>query len=775
MSTRNFVVKNGLTVGNVTIDAASGNLVANSVQAGNIRTNNLLYANGSPWDLQEAAGSNTQVQYNDGTNNFGASANFTFNSATNTLGVTGNANVSGAVNTANINSGTASLAITANGSTTNFYANGVTAFSGNVSAPNFIGNVVGNISGNIVIPGSNTGVVFNDGGNANTSSAFTFNKSSNLVTIGGNLTTDNANLGNLATANYISGTLTTAAQPNITSVGTLSSLDVSGNASAGNLSTGGDLSVTGNASANNLSTTNKVTAGNGLQVTTGALSVLAGNLDVTGNLNVTGNVNYSNVTDLVVGDPLIYLGANNTGDTYDLGIVGSYNQGTYYHTGIARNAADDYWTFFDGVVAEPTTVIDWANAIYPTVKMGNLITTANANIAGTLSVTGNANVGNIGATNAVFTNVSGNGANLSSITGSNVTGEVAYANVANNVAGANVSGQVGNALVAGTVYGNTQSNITSVGTLTSLTVSGTSNVANLNASGAIAANGNITGDYILGNGAFLTGIDATSIQNGTANVRTFNNGNVTISAAGNANIVVVTGTGANVDGYLAVTGNVSGNVFSGNGSGLSAIAGANVTGTVANATYAVSAGTAGTVTTAAQPNITSVGTLTSLSVTGNVSAGNVDGGNLVSANYVSGTLTTAAQPNITSVGSLTSLDVNGNVTANYVSTVGFSSDRANVSVSSGTVIDQFSPSTFRTAKYVISASGDDGYQSVETLLVHDGVDAYITIYGSICSNIAADIIDVSANINGVSGNVALYATAGGANVVVNVVASYIKT
>ena len=43
---------------------------------------------------------------------------------------------------------------------------------------------------------------------------------------------------------------------------------------------------------------------------------------------------------------------------------------------------------------------------------------------------------------------------------------------------------------------------------------------------------------------------------------------------------------------------------------------------VANLNVAT-AGVAGTVTSAAQPNITSVGTLTSLAVTGNISAGNV--------------------------------------------------------------------------------------------------------------------------------------------------------
>lgn len=59
---------------------------------------------------------------------------------------------------------------------------------------------------------------------------------------------------------------------------------------------------------------------------------------------------------------------------------------------------------------------------------------------------------------------------------------------------------------------------------------------------------------------------------------------------------------------------------------------------------------AGTLLTNAQPNITSVGTLTSLSVTGNVSA-----------NYLTGTLLTAAQPNITSVGNLATTTVNGNI------------------------------------------------------------------------------------------------------------------
>jgi hypothetical protein len=109
------------------------------------------------------------------------------------------------------------------------------------------------------------------------------------------------------------------------------------------------------------------------------------------------------------------------------------------------------------------------------------------------------------------------------------------------------------------------------------------------------------------------------------------------------------------------------------------------------------ASTAGTVTTAAQPNISSVGTLSSLTVSGagsmtgltvngagsmasltvsgNVTAGNLIGtliGNISNAVYANtaGTVTTNAQPNITSVGTLTTLAVTGNITGGNVSTAG---------------------------------------------------------------------------------------------------------
>ena len=71
---------------NITSVGTLGNLlVTSNISAGNVLTNNLLYANGTAWDIGGIpAGSNTQIQFNDG-NEFGASANLTFNSITNTL------------------------------------------------------------------------------------------------------------------------------------------------------------------------------------------------------------------------------------------------------------------------------------------------------------------------------------------------------------------------------------------------------------------------------------------------------------------------------------------------------------------------------------------------------------------------------------------------------------------------------------------------------------------------------------------------------------------
>lgn len=80
-----------VTAGTIGINLPNSATFTGTVTAGNIRTDNLLYANGTPWDLQEAAGSNNQIQFNS-SNNFAASGNLTFNPSTNVLNVVGNVN-----------------------------------------------------------------------------------------------------------------------------------------------------------------------------------------------------------------------------------------------------------------------------------------------------------------------------------------------------------------------------------------------------------------------------------------------------------------------------------------------------------------------------------------------------------------------------------------------------------------------------------------------------------------------------------------------------------
>ena len=234
---------------------------------------------------------------------------------------------------------------------------------------------------------------------------------------------------------------------------------------------------------------------------------------------------------------------------------------------------------------------------------------------------------------------------------------------------------------ANTVVDAAQPNITSVGTLTSLGVNGTvtattlvSNIATGTAPLTVTSTTQV---------ANLNVATAGSLVNGNSNVTIVANANVNISSAGTANVLIIKSTGANVAGTLDISGVTTASRFVSNVATGTAPLTVTSTTQVANLNVAT-AGTAGTVTTAAQPNITSVGTLTSLGVSGTVTAStlvsNVATGtapftvtsttqvanlNVATAGSATtaGTVTTAAQPNITSVGTLTSLGVSGTVTA----------------------------------------------------------------------------------------------------------------
>lgn len=71
----------------------------------------------------------------------------------------------------------------------------------------------------------------------------------------------------------------------------------------------------------------------------------------------------------------------------------------------------------------------------------------------------------------------------------------------------------------------------------------------------LVVNGNISASYLLGDGSQLTGIDATSIQNGTTSVRTYNSNDVAIKVAG-SNVAVFTSANTRVTGNVYIAGSI---------------------------------------------------------------------------------------------------------------------------------------------------------------------------------------------------------------------------
>ena len=235
---------------------------------------------------------------------------------------------------------------------------------------------------------------------------------------------------------------------------------------------------------------------------------------------------------------------------------------------------------------------------------------------------------------------------------------------AESVIATNITGQVSNALVAGTVYTNAQPNITSVGTLTSLTTIGNVAFSGSNVSLGSVSNVRILGGtagFVLktdgvgnlswvaqsagsGGGTSTPGGSDTQIQYNSAGSfagstgLTYNNSTNTLTVDN----IVASGAGLTSLPGANVTGEVS---FA---AAANSVAGANVSGQVANALVA------GTVYTAGQPNITSVGTLTSLTTSGDLTVG----GNLT----VNGT-TTSINATTLNVADLNITLANGATTA----------------------------------------------------------------------------------------------------------------
>ena len=630
----NVILANGdITTGNATLTA--------NVTAGNVKTDHLLYANGDPYVFTtNAAGTNTQIQFNNA-NAFGASSNLTFNTATNTLAAAGNitgGNVYANSGTIGASYLTGTLTTNAqpnvtsvgrltglvvgnssNNVTFNYDGNGSLSATGNISALNIIGNIVGNL----VVPGSNTAVVFNDDGNANSSTAFTFDKVSNLVTI-----TSNANIGNVNTTGLISATGNITGG-NLTTGGLVTA---TGNVRGANLTTGGLITATGNITGGNLltgglvSATGNLTGGN---VTTTGLVSASGNV-TGGNLVTTGTANIGNlkISGVVTGDliPEVNYGGNlgNTTNKWkDLWLSGS----TIYIGAQTISTDGDGITFTNTVFATNLVISSLANvgnleshgivSATGNVTGSNLITTGNAYVENIVNTTGGTTIGMGNGSGIISLTSAGNSTQFlpsgqinlggaSQITGGTFSGSILQLDTAQTnlkqLRGGNVTVQTGTGGTTANTWTFAQDgSFTSPG---NITTTANANVGNVN-TGIVSATGNITGGNIkttgianvgslkvtgtsnlgpnsnvtitggangqylqtdgAGNLAWAT-ISSTSIANGNSNVSIpVGNGNIAMSVSGNANIVIVTGTGANVNGTLDVSGNLTtGNANLGN-------------------------------------------------------------------------------------------------------------------------------------------------------------------------------------------------------------------
>ena len=534
--------------------------------------------------------------------------------------------------------------------------------------------------------------------------------------------------------------MTTSAQPNITSTGTLTSLTVTGNATAGNLSTGGTLSVTGNANVGNLGTVGLITASG---------NVSGGNLTTGGLVNATGNIvsGANVVTDLIVGKTSsVTITATGTNQNINLVPTGTgfVNVGNFIISNVATPVAST-----DAVNKQ--YVDDVAQGLHTHDSCNAATQTTLATISGG-TVTYNNGTSGVGATlttTGSYTTIDGvtlsDGMRILVKNEATAANNGIYVRTSSTVltraddfnTPAEMAGGDFTFVTAGTLYDNTgwvmPDPVTTVGTTpvvwtqfsgagtftagTGLTLTG-SEFSITNTTVAAGAYGN--GDYnatftvngqgqltaaanvaITANAANLTGttLAATVVNSSLTSVGTL----TSLSVTGNANVGNIGGTNGvftTVAGTLSTAaqpnitsvGTLTSLAVTGN------ISAGNVSATTFTGALSGAATTAGTVTTAAQPNITSVGTLTSLAVTGNISAGNVSATTFTGAlsgaatsATTAGTVTTAAQPNITSVGTLTSLSVTGNISAGNVSATTFTGALSGAATTAGTVTTAAQP------------------------------------------------------------------------------------
>lgn len=295
-----------------------------------------------------------------------------------------------------------------------------------------------------------------------------------------------------------------------------------------------------------------------------------------------------------------------------------------------------------------------------------------------------------------------------------------------------------------------------------LNVTGNATYSDLSISGNVLTGGILTDHYYYANGQPL---DFGGNPGGSNTQIQFNNNG---EFGGSANLTFDFATN-----NLSVSGNITGETLISNNGCI----------TLDTGIIAVSSGAAGifasTITDinlGLDANIVMGDAAANVTVQGNLIAN----GN-VSATNITGTLTTASQPNVTSVGTLSSLSVTGNINTgnitvtNTVDAVNVKvtdlfSKRTSINITAGTVIDTFPIASFRSAKYTMRAGDGVDYQALEVLLVHNNINSIITVYGSLSTS-GTDLVAFTTDISG--GNVNVYATAVGPNTNLNLMGTYV--
>ncbi len=125
-------------------------------------------------------------------------------------------------------------------------------------------------------------------------------------------------------------------------------------------------------------------------------NVTFNDITASGNLVVNGTLVTLDVETLQVEDPLIALARLNTAaDTVDIGLYGTYNDGSTRYSGIFRDASNsDIWTIFANTTVQPTTTVDTGGTGY---ALGGLL--AGSLTLGTALAVGSGGTGRNSLTN----------------------------------------------------------------------------------------------------------------------------------------------------------------------------------------------------------------------------------------------------------------------------------------------------------------------------------------------------------------------------------------